>query len=315
MPTSPWRTLAKFAEPIAWWRADLYGPEDGSAEQLLDGTLGGGWGPIEAWVPFFYEHDVINGRPGFIISEALDAYIDVYEFVDFDEPHPDRDKPFVTDAVSFAAIMSKNTGWMMLFFLSQKEANSYSWGVYTIFEESNGLHSIEVSSVNGHYYEFSFKLNDIDLGELPDVIALTINLDIDGIRVWVNDTLMGEAPSSDSSVFVTGPIETYYLDDPPHPSDPIPVYHHNTINHYWTTPEKFHVFEYIVFDHVVDHQDVWDYARCWYLNDCDDIIPPLRLKRRDDHNKYGSPRLRTPLVIQGSSKQSRQRIATPNTYW
>ena len=45
------------------------------------------------------------------------------------------------------------------------------------------------------------------------------------------------------------------------------------------------------------------------------IIPPLRLKRRDDHNKYGSPRLRTPLVIQGSSKQSRQRIATPNTYW
>ena len=45
------------------------------------------------------------------------------------------------------------------------------------------------------------------------------------------------------------------------------------------------------------------------------IIPPLRLKKRDDHNKYGSPRLRTPLVIQGSSKQSRQRIATPNTYW
>ena len=57
------------------------------------------------------------------------------------------------------------------------------------------------------------------------------------------------------------------------------------------------------------------YPLAYYTIGFETIIPPLRLKKRDDHNKYGSPRLRTPTVIQGSSKQSRQRIATPNTYW
>ena len=292
----PWQKLVKFKEPHGWWRADTLVPDGNNEVDVWNDTGSFCW--VAPWgsTPLVYHESTINGRPS-AVSDDWNA-IDVANWDD-GEGAGYIEEELVADEVTASVVISKDIGFARFsFYVSgsgfdpgfRLDVQNWSPGTYQI-------------GVSGDEFNFS---DEFDLGtDLPDVVAITVSVGVEGMKINFAGLDIATIPVSNTDVFPTG-FHPLFPDGQP---DPV-THQDRDVVWFFVENELVHLFEVMIFDEIEDPLLIWKYVDCWYNGNC--ATPSLRLAQRDDSNEFGSSRIER---VQVSSAQKSGRIPGPNAYW